>query len=376
MKTNSTKDRACEATGKRPRLLHMFNSFLIGGVEKQHIQLVERMQARFEQECWALDDGPLSLRLRGMGIAAHCGPASLAREVIERGGFDCVVLRTNRILKDLSAFLREWPVPVVYTRNYLRWSVTEEHHINMAYEHLGLEAADRCLFSGPSLKEPLRHIFPPELGGEIIYNGLGLDRFPMKARKAPTAGRPLRVGMLANLLPNKNQLAAVEALRTGLGNSQYELFLAGAPFDAAYAECVAEAARGLPVHILGRVEDSVTFLREVDVLLVASTLEGWPNAIMEAFASGVPVISTNVGDIKALFGGKAPGRLYPVHCHGQIPSLLEEVRCPGEYERLSRLAVSRAADFDIVNSVAQLERTILDVIAESRAASGFGETAQ
>jgi len=47
-------------------------------------------------------------------------------------------------------------------------------------------------------------------------------------------------------------------------------------------------------------QDPVQFYKKIDCLILSSYIEGLPNVILEALASGLPIISTNVGGIKNL----------------------------------------------------------------------------
>jgi glycosyltransferase involved in cell wall biosynthesis len=55
-------------------------------------------------------------------------------------------------------------------------------------------------------------------------------------------------------------------------------------------------ARGLPQ------EQIVTYMNAADVLVMASVFEGSPNAVKEAMATNLPVITVNVGDASELIG--------------------------------------------------------------------------
>lgn len=54
------------------------------------------------------------------------------------------------------------------------------------------------------------------------------------------------------------------------------------------------------VHLLGRVEEMAAFYANIDILLSTSRSEGFPMSMLEAMASGVPVVATDVGDVSHL----------------------------------------------------------------------------
>ncbi len=106
------------------------------------------------------------------------------------------------------------------------------------------------------------------------------------------------------------------------------------------------------VIFLGEIENSQMMHNDADkkILLMASTTEGFPTAIAEAFSVGVPVISTNVGDIAYIVKSGKNGILLPVNFRNEdyidaIYTILSD------YDRFSSeaLAVSKVFDAKTVS---------------------------
>ncbi|WP_051694103.1 glycosyltransferase family 4 protein [Desulfohalovibrio reitneri] len=353
------------------RLVHFFNSYRVGGVERQHAMLVEHLAPRFEQFCWSYDHGPIEDMLDGMGIEHVSGGPEEAFRLVERAEPDCLVIRTNRYARQTADFLSRRPAPAVYIRSYLRWWEGNQEYFDPELEALTYANVDALLFSGPRLRDNARRLdmgLPP---GGILPNGLRLENFPMHPRRA---GKPerLRVGMLANIAPHKNQARVIEVLGDDLRAGRCELVLAGKELFPDYCREVARAMESAPVAHLGYAADPAAFFKEVDVCLLASTHEGWPITLMEGMASGVPCVAPDIGDIPAVLDRGRAGLIYPEGEHERIPAILDLLRDPETYARFSREGVRRAGELDMRTTGGVLERTILESVASWREATATG----
>ena len=124
---------------------------------------------------------------------------------------------------------------------------------------------------------------------EIMFNAVDTERFHVRDRSYAGATRLLFVGRLTE---QKNVTALVEALvRPELAGCC--LTLAGAGDLEAHLRGTA-AERGLAdrVRFAGLVADMVPVYTEHDVFVLPSLGEGMSNALLEAMASGMPVVCT------------------------------------------------------------------------------------
>lgn len=195
---------------------------------------------------------------------------------------------------------------------------------------------------------PVR-VIPPGVDGERFSPGPG----PWRERLG-LADDDVLVVHVAHLLPNKNQLDLVRAVeRTG-----FHLALAGRPLDLAYAAEV-EAAAGERVHLLGPVDDVPGLLRSADVFAFASTDEACPVAVLEAMATGLPVVVSDIPGTRHLVTDGVDGLRFPV---GDVDALAEALaRATADLGVKARAKV--LADFTVDGEAAAYQDLYDEVLA-------------
>jgi glycosyltransferase involved in cell wall biosynthesis len=101
-------------------------------------------------------------------------------------------------------------------------------------------------------------------------------------------------------------------------------------------------------RLLGRRGDVGRVLSALDVFTLSSLSEGFPNALGEAMACGVPCVTTDVGDCGWILGDA--GRTVPARAPGALASAWLDVLCLDTAGRAALGARGRArvaADFSI-----------------------------
>jgi glycosyltransferase involved in cell wall biosynthesis len=158
----------------------------------------------------------------------------------------------------------------------------------------------RRIASGWGLVSPERlRVLPnpvavPELG----------DREELRRRHGFSGATLVAAG---RLVPQKALEVAFGALRECEGVA---LVLAGDGPERARLE---EPARGLPVRFLGPQprETVLELLAAADALLLSSTWENFPHAVVESLAVGTPVIAAAVGGVSEIVEDGVNGLLVP-----------------------------------------------------------------
>lgn len=133
----------------------------------------------------------------------------------------------------------------------------------------------------------------------IVPNIVDLDRF--KPRLPGQRARGAHLVVARNLEPIYDNATAVHAL-AALRRTYPEarLTIAGTgPEGPALRALVASLGLESAVELVGRLDrdEMAAMYREADVALNPSTVDNMPNSVLEALASGVPVVSTDVGGV-------------------------------------------------------------------------------
>ena len=207
----------------------------------------------------------------------------------------------------------------------------------------------------------------PQRKVELIYNGIDLQAFELAAEQASLGQRDPRptAVMVARLAPVKDfdtlfQAAAVVRQR----QPEFRLRLLGDGPLRAELEGTAERM-GLKdcIELLGNRRDVPQQLAAADVFILSSHSEGLSIAVLEAMATGLPVVATAVGGNPEVVADGETGFLVPERSPQimaeKIVWLLEHADQAREMGRAGRRRV--AERFDIRGTVREYQRLYLDL---------------
>ena len=153
----------------------------------------------------------------------------------------------------------------------------------------------------------------------VILNGVDTERFhPKDPVSGPTPAdlpgdHEMKVGFIGSLRQAKDPIlfvraAAVVAAR--LPSARF-VMVGDGPLRSAVAAEAGLLGIGDKITFLGERSDIPDILRGLDLLAVTSVREGCCNVILEAMATGVPVVATNVGGNPDLLEHRRTGWLFP-----------------------------------------------------------------
>jgi glycosyltransferase involved in cell wall biosynthesis len=292
------------------------------------------------QTCLVLRGRLRALREAGFRVTLVSSPGELLTDTAAQEGVESVEISMRREIApvaDLVAFLRLWwllwrlkpdmtefstpkagllgsiagllcrvPARVYFLRGLkLEATIGIKHRILLAAERIAAACSHSVLCNSDSLlKLALVLRIAPEsklrLLGSGSSNGVDIERFhPGPDRLREWLGIPLDahvVGFVGRLTRDKGVPELVEAFDSILAVKPNAHLLLVGWFDA--AEDALDSALRLRIqrhpriHMTGFVADTAPYYRIMDVMVLPTWREGFPNAVLEAAATGIPVVTT------------------------------------------------------------------------------------
>jgi len=180
----------------------------------------------------------------------------------------------------------------------------------------------------------------PKANVKTIYNGVNFEKFSIT--KKPSR-KSLKLLFIGNLIKTKGVYELLEAAKK-LSDEQinFELSIIGkGPEASNLASYIAENDLSASLKLIGGVphEKLDQWFAKSHALILPSYREGVPNVIMEALATGTPVVATKVGGIPEVITNEVNG------------ILLENYQPDSIYKGIRKLMDETWSSEDILKSV-------------------------
>jgi glycosyltransferase involved in cell wall biosynthesis len=191
----------------------------------------------------------------------------------------------------------------------------------------------------------------------VIYNGIDSERFHPGERNGPRD--PGLIVAIGRLVEQKNHalfLKAAARLAQDVNTARFMIVGDGPlrPVLETQARSLGIADR---VTFTGERRDVETILRSASLFWLTSRWEGMPNVVLEAMASGVPAIATDVGGTRELIRSGVDGFVVP---EGDIESFVARsrdlLRDEGRWRQYAAAARARAEDSSSARMVAAMSQ--------------------
>lgn len=159
---------------------------------------------------------------------------------------------------------------------------------------------------------------------KTIYNGVDIEKFLFQQKKKESI---YKIGILARLSKEKNHQLFVKIANVLKKRDDFLFYIAGdGPEKESIMNEIEKYGLQQRVTMLGNISDPHRFIGNMDALLLLSFREVFPMVVIEAMATGTPIVSIDVGGInEAVINGES-GVLIHEYCESEFASVLEELQ--------------------------------------------------
>ena len=283
-----------------PRVVLLTTNLAPGGAETQVVYLAKGLHARGWDVHVVSLIKPTAFReeLETNGVPVHApGLTGIPRQIIE---LRPAILHSHMFHANLMArgvqLVAPVPVAIATLHSIQESSQRSESSWvrDLAYRSTDPWADVTVAVSEAVAKRHSAVKAVPARKLRIIPNAVDTERFFPAARGSRTQpGGPFTWLTAGRLMWKKDYPTLIEAFGE---MSECELLIAGSGPDEERLRRSAPAN----VHFLGQRNDLPDLLRRADGFVMSSRVEGMPVALLEASASGLPCVATDVGGVREI----------------------------------------------------------------------------
>lgn len=355
----------------RPAILHVVNTLEGGGTERTLLAILQRLEHREVRHA--------VVTLRHAGALSGALPDSVACCALNHAGCS----RFAGV--HLAGVARGWRAKLIHARNTGCWTDAVvagmlsraqvilgfhglEHDGRISGRHRRTARVASALgarFTAVSAagRRQLHHETGVSLGRiDMLPNGVQNDRFVQRTRQQRRAIRAALglqttdcvVGIVGALTPVKRHDLLISAsARVSQTVAGLRLLIVGdGPLRATLARQATEAGVGGRVHFTGWRDDLPALLSAMDIYVCSSAAEGMSNALLEAMASGLSVVTTDVGDHARIVRHARDGLVTRPDSVEELAAAIEKLAAdPTLRLRLARTARERVRAFSFDKTV-------------------------
>lgn len=327
------------------RILHLHSTFSLGGKEARAVRLMNAFGNAAQHVVLSAVPGALGARdAIDPGIVAHFpvegdapsligkpGPVRYWHMAKYMAGFD-LVLSYNWGAMDgvaarrLYAGAMKLPPLIHHEDGFNADELTRQKPARVLFRRAMLGAAYRVVVPSERLEKiTWRDWHQPAAHVRRIANGIALDRYgPPEADAMPGFRRmpgDVVVGTMAGLRAVKNLPRLVRALARSSATGRLVIVGEGPERDAILAAAQAE---GIADRLLlpGFLADPARYVGHFDIFALSSDSEQFPISLIEAMAAGLPVVSTDVGDVRSMVSAENRRYVIPMADEGEFADAL------------------------------------------------------
>ena len=181
----------------------------------------------------------------------------------------------------------------------------------------------------------------------------------------------LLLGAAGRLVPEKAYEVFVRAAARIVkdGSDAHFVIAGGGPLREFLEAEIEKAGIGPRFHLVGFERDVPFFLSQIDVFVLSSRFEGFPIALIEALASGLPSIATPVGGVPELLGSDG-GLIVAPESEEELAAAMRTMLDPKTRAAFASRGPAIAERFSIEHSADRFTRLYSHLLEQTSVRSG------
>lgn len=394
--SKTTPSSATGSPDSRPRLMLFTDSFRHGGTEGQFVKAVRLLHRdKYDVTVGCLQrQGPLLDQITALGFPLVEFPLNSLHNLRTAGLFARLIryLRKNQIdlLHAFDFYTTVFAVPAARLAGVpvVLASRRELAQLRGTWQRraftMACRMATRVVVNSRAAQASLQNGHISHGRFVIVHNCVNLEALrpgvaaqEVRRRLGIPETAPV-AGLTANLRPEKDIATFVRAaaqVNAALPEARFVVIGEGAERPA-LESLAGELGMREKIFFVGDRRDVGDLVNALDVFVLCSRSESFPNVILEAMALGLPVVATNVGGVPELVENGASGCLVPPGDPAAIAQRLLELFRNSEMRRgmgeAGRLRVER--EFTPLHMRQKLEHLYDSLLAEKKVAAGERHT--
>ncbi len=342
-------------------IIHITHSLNIGGLEVLLLEFLKRIDREKYNPivCTFSKNGTLIREFQDIGI-----PVKI---VEKRNGIDYTLSMR------LATIFKKNKIDLIHTHNIAAWlyatiakviarvpHIVHTEHSNVPSDNKRLFIVEKYLarYTDTIIADSERvaeHLIDrqgiPSEKVVIILNGIDIEKYQVRidiSKKKEEIGlnqHDLVIGIVARLVPVKNHMCLLKAfslLRKRLENIKL-VIVGDGELRGDLERYVRDNELSKEVFFLGSRRDIPELLKIFDLFVLPSHSEGLSITLIEAMASGIPIVATDVGGNREVIGNNEAGILIPPDSvESLFKAMMVILTHRDRAEKMGRVGIQRA----------------------------------
>lgn len=204
-----------------------------------------------------------------------------------------------------------------------------------------------------------------------IYNGIDLNKFKISRKNNSEVKKIISIGRLTKAKDYPNLFKALDKLIQKLNKQKMPLpsvnIVGTGELEKELKALTSKMNLDNIVSFLGVRQDIPELLKESDIYVMSSEWEGLSISLIEALASGIPIVATNAGSNNEIIENNVSGIIVPIKAPEALAEGIYNLIIDKDLrDRLSKEAIKKADLFAIENCAKKHVEMYKELVSHSR----------